>query len=209
MSPRKIGWFLLTIGLLMVMVGWRVMNQKQQATHLSSPLLVAPVQPPSPPASTRSLSSDAGDESFLPVVSLARSWLEQQIFNLINRDRAAQGLYPYTWSSILASGAWQHSVRMSNPNCGMSHQCFGEPDPCTRVANEGISWASCGENIGYSGPNPTDWAALQLIEQSMLNEQPPDDGHRVNLLNTSYHRLGVGIYIDSTGIIWVTEDFAN
>jgi len=209
MSIRKIGWLLLTIGLLVLMVGCGVVSQKQQTTHLSSPLLVVPVQLTSTPSSTRLLSSDASSESFLPVVSLGKSWLERQMFNLINSDRAAQGLYPYTWSGILASGAWQHSVRMSDPNCGMSHQCSGEPDPCTRVANEGISWTSCGENIGYSGPNPTDWAALQLIEQYMLNEQPPDDGHRVNLLNTSYHRLGIGIYIDRTGIVWVTEDFAS
>ena len=65
----------------------------------------------------------------------------------------------------------------------------------------GELWGKC----WLYGPNPTDRAVLQLIEQYMLNEQPPDDGHRVNLLNTSYHHLGVGIYIDSTGIIWVTD----
>jgi uncharacterized protein YkwD len=43
----------------------------------------------------------------------------------------------------------------------------------------------------------------------MLDEQPPDDGHRLNLLSSDFHQVGVGIYIDSQGIIWVTEDFAG
>ncbi len=91
----------------------------------------------------------------------------------------------------------------------MQHQCPGEPDPAQRISNEGISWTSCGENIGYTSPNPTSWAGVQKIDQQMLNEQPPDDGHRQNLLNTSYQRVGVGIYVDARGLVWITEDFAS
>jgi uncharacterized protein YkwD len=136
--------------------------------------------------------------------------LEQNLFALINSDRAANGLPAYRWNATLAKGARLHSSKMAQPQCGLSHQCPGEPDPCQRVTNEGINWMDCGENAGYTSPDPTAWTAIkQNIEQGMLNEQPPDDGHRQNLLSSLFHQVGVGIYIDARGIIWVTEDFTN
>ncbi|GHO96342.1 hypothetical protein KSF_063900 [Reticulibacter mediterranei] len=69
---------------------------------------------------------------------------------------------------------------------------------------------ACGENAGFTSPTPDQWGAVKAnIEQGMLGEQPPDDGHRRNLLSTSYHRIGIGVYIDVKGLIWVTEDFTN
>jgi uncharacterized protein YkwD len=138
------------------------------------------------------------------------SKLAQQLFALINSDRAAQGLPAYHWNATLAKGASAHSKLMAQPSCGLSHQCPGEPNPCQRITNEGISWMACGENAGYTTPTPNAWTAIKVnIEQGMLNEQPPDDGHRLNLLSSVFRQIGVGIYIDARGIIWVTEDFTN
>jgi uncharacterized protein YkwD len=135
--------------------------------------------------------------------------LAQQLFNQINSDRAAQGLPAYTWDDKIAPISRQHSITMGQ-GCGLSHQCSGEPDPCQRLSNVGIEWTACGENAGYTSPTPGAWSAVKTnIEQGMLNERPPNDGHRRNLLSTSFHRVGIGIYIDSKGIIWVTEDFTN
>src|SRR5438132_6754801 len=104
--------------------------------------------------------------------------LEQQLFALINKDRAAQaGLYPYTFDATLATGARAHSVKMAA--CGLTHACPNEPDPCQRVSNEGVTWTSCGENVGYTSPYPTAWEAVEKIEQAMLDEPPPA-GHRMN-----------------------------
>ena len=133
--------------------------------------------------------------------------LQQQLFVLMNQDRVSQGLRAYGLNGTLSAGAHLHSQKMSV--CGMSHQCPGEDEPCTRVSNEGISWTSCGENVGYTSPNPTAWTGVKRIEQNMLAEQPPDDGHRQNLLSTSFTHVGIGIYIDASGIVWATEDFAG
>ena len=133
--------------------------------------------------------------------------LEQQLLALINQDRANAGLPAYSLSGTLSAGALQHSKTMAS--CGLSHQCSGEASPCDRISNEGISWNSCGENVGYTSANPTSWEGVKKIEQAMLAEQPPDDGHRRNLLSSSFHRVGVGIYIDAKGLVWITEDFVN
>ena len=135
--------------------------------------------------------------------------LAQQLFKQINSDRAAQGLPAYVWDNKIAPVSYQHSVTMGQ-GCGLSHQCPGEPDPCQRLSNAGIQWTACGENAGYTSPYPDAWSAVKTnIEQGMLNEQPPNDGHRRNLLSTSFHHIGIGIYTDNKGTIWVTEDFTN
>jgi uncharacterized protein YkwD len=133
--------------------------------------------------------------------------LEQRLFALINQDRAVQGLSRYVLSGTLSAGARLHSVKMSR--CGLSHRCPGELDPCQRVSAEGIVWTSCGENVGYTSPSPTAWGGVQGIERAMLAEHPPADGHRLNLLSSSFHRIGVGISIDARGYVWITEDFAS
>jgi uncharacterized protein YkwD len=135
--------------------------------------------------------------------------LVQQLFQQINSDRAAQGLPAYTWDDKIAAVSATHSQTMGQ-GCGLSHQCPGEPAIGDRLRNAGINWMACGENAGYTSPTPDQWSAVKTnIEQGMLGEHPPEDGHRLNLLNTTYHRIGIGIYIDKDKIIWVTEDFAN
>lgn len=186
------------------------------ATHVLSgqSLAIAPHATPAPsltpdptaPAGTRT-PVPTPTSSALPTLTSVESQLEQQLFNLINQDRATlSGLGAYTLNSAMSAGALVHSWKMAS--CGLSHQCPGEADPCQRVTNEGISWTACGENVGYSSPSPTAAAAVQGIETDMLNEPAPA-GHRHNLLSTSYHRLGLGIYIDSRGYVWITEDFAS
>jgi uncharacterized protein YkwD len=43
----------------------------------------------------------------------------------------------------------------------------------------------------------------------MLNEQPPNDGHRLNILSTSFTHIGIAVYRDSSGTVWLTQDFSN
>ena len=43
----------------------------------------------------------------------------------------------------------------------------------------------------------------------MYNETPPDDGHRLNILSSSFHNVGVDVYTDSTGKMWITCDFGS
>ena len=97
--------------------------------------------------------------------------------------------------------------------CGLSHQCPGEPPLGTRENDAGVTWTSAGENIGEGGPVPGDPTAIAQmalgLTQDMLNEQPPDDGHRLNILSSSFQIIGIAVYRDSSGTVWMTQDFAN
>jgi uncharacterized protein YkwD len=138
--------------------------------------------------------------------------LAQQLFSQINTDRAAQGLPGYAWNNTLASGAYQHNIVMTTTSCGLLHQCPNEPTPCQRFKNEGITLPACAENIDYSyiSAYSDAWTAIKThTEQGMLAEQPPNDGHRKNLLSKSLIQIGISVLIDSQGRAWVTEDMTG
>ena len=76
-----------------------------------------------------------------------------------------------------------------------------------------MHWTAAGENIGEGGPvADTSSAIAQMavgLTQSMLNEKPPDDGHRLNILSSSFTHVGIAVVRDSSGTVWLTQDFSN
>lgn len=133
--------------------------------------------------------------------------LTQQLFALINSDRAARGLYPFTWNATLAGGARLHSWNMTH--CGFSHTCPDGKDQCVRIANEGFAgYTDCGENIAEAGPYPTPWGGVYNIQESMMHEGA-NGWHFIHLTSTTLHRVGVGVFVDSNGWVWFTEDMVS
>jgi uncharacterized protein YkwD len=135
-----------------------------------------------------------------------------QVLALINQARSAAGLPALTITSGLETSSSQHNLLMAD-GCGLSHQCPGEPPLGDRETAAGVDWTAAGENIGEGGPvADTDAAIAQMavgLTQSMLNEQPPDDGHRLNILSSSFTHIGIAVYRDSSGTVWLTQDFSN
>ena len=97
--------------------------------------------------------------------------------------------------------------------CGLSHQCPGEPDLGSRETAAGVHWTAAGENIGEGGPVADTTAGITqmavALTQDMLGEQPPNDGHRLNLLSHAFAHVGIAIYRAADGTVWMTQDFAN
>jgi len=142
-----------------------------------------------------------------PPLSAEEIQLTQQLFALINHDRAVRGLYPFIWNNTLAGGARLHSWNMIH--CGFSHTCPDGLDQCTRIANEGFAgFTDCGENIAEAGPYPTAWGGVYNVQESMINE-PPSGWHRIHLTSTTLHSIGVGVMVDARGWIWFTEDMVS
>jgi RNA polymerase sigma factor (sigma-70 family) len=136
----------------------------------------------------------------------------QQVLDLINQARAQAGLPAYTITSGLTSSATAHNQTMAG-GCGLSHQCPGEAPLGDRETAAGVHWTSAGENIGEGGPvSDTTSAIAQMavgLTQSMLDEKPPNDGHRQNILSSSFHHIGIAVYRDSSGTVWMTQDFSD
>jgi uncharacterized protein YkwD len=133
--------------------------------------------------------------------------IAQAVFQAINQSRAQSGLSPLTWSTALANSARQHDLAMQAANT-LSHQLPGEAGLGDRERQQGVSWSWAAENIGETSDQSVNGA--QALHQAMMSEQPPNDGHRQNILTTSGTLVGVAILIDQQhGLLWLTEDFAQ
>ena len=135
-----------------------------------------------------------------------------QVLALINQARSQAGLPAYSFLAGLNDSAAAHNARMAD-GCGLSHQCPGEPPLGTRETDAGVTWTAAGENIGEGGPVADTPAAIAQmavsLTQDMLNEKPPDDGHRLNILSSTFTFIGIAVTIDGSGTVWMTQDFAN
>ena len=175
-----------------------------------SPRMTAATAAPSPsPASPSATAAGPAASAPLPAGSPAAAG---RVLAVINQARAQAGLPAYTISSGLDTSADRHNAVMAG-GCGLSHQCPGEPDLGARETAAGAHWTAAGENIGEGGPVADTGAAIARmavgLTQSMLGEKPPDDGHRLNILSSAFTHVGIAVYRDSSGTVWMTQDFSN
>ena len=135
----------------------------------------------------------------------------EQVLAHINDARVAEGLKALSLDTNLSKAAGLHTQLMID-GCGLSHQCSGEAGLGDRFSAQDVSWGSAGENIGYGSSGSSDAAMVKAangLTDSMLAEVPPNDGHRKNLLNSSFTRIGLSIVRDAKGITWMTQDFVG
>jgi uncharacterized protein YkwD len=168
-------------------------------TRAASPSMTAAAPTTAPPA--RSAAPASGQSAAV-----------QQVLALINQARGQAGRPAYTISPGLDTSAGRHTAVMAG-GCGLSHQCPGEPDLGARETAAGVHWTAAGENIGEGGPvagTPAAVAQMAVgLTQSMLAEKPPDDGHRLNILSSAFTHVGISVYRDSSGTVWMTQDFSS
>jgi uncharacterized protein YkwD len=169
----------------------------------------SPSHTASRPSASVSASASPGAPASPPATSATPA---TKVLALINAARSAAGLPALTVTSGLEATSSAHNLLMAS-GCGLSHQCPGEPAIGARETAAGIHWTAAGENIGDGGPMAGTTAAITqmavTLTQDMLNEQPPNDGHRMNILSTSFTHIGIAVYRDSSGTVWLTQDFSN
>jgi len=130
-----------------------------------------------------------------PDDKLASSY-ERQIFELANVARVRNGLKPLTWDNSAASAARKHSRNMAQ-QAFFDHLDTNGLTPFDRMRREGIEYSAAGENIAYGQRD-----ALE-VHVGWMNSK----GHRDNLLYSSFERLGVGVYLNSEGVPYYTQNF--
>ena len=113
---------------------------------------------------------------------------------MLNAERAANHLPALGWSTALVSSARRHNLTMAAANV-LSHQLPGEPVFSTRISQAGVHWHAAAENIGWTTDRSS--AGANSLETAMYGERPPNDGHRLNILSTAVHYVGIDTYIDA------------
>jgi uncharacterized protein YkwD len=121
---------------------------------------------------------------------------EQQLFQSINRERAANGLPPLKWDEALANAARQHAEAMATQR-SISHGFPGEASLPSRATRAGAHFSWLSENVA-AGPN-----AENISEQWM---QSPN--HRANLLDADMDTIGAGA-AERNGVVFAVADFSK
>ncbi len=121
---------------------------------------------------------------------------EQQLFQAINRERAAHGLSPLKWDHALANAARQHAEAMAAQK-SISHGFPGEPSLPSRAARAGARFSWLSENVA-AGPN-----AENIRDQWMHSPN-----HRANLLDADMDTIGAGA-AERNGVVFAVADFSK
>jgi Cysteine-rich secretory protein family len=128
--------------------------------------------------------------------TMAQQPAEQQLMDLVNADRAQQGLPPLKWDPALAQAAMQHAQLMAQQQ-SLSHQYPGEPDLDARCGAAGAHFRAIAENVALA-PSP------QALNQEWMHSPP----HRANILDPRMDTIGVGL-VRQGGNYYAVEDFAS
>lgn len=122
--------------------------------------------------------------------------LEQQVVELVNKQRAAYGLSMVTSNWELCRVARYKSQDMINKNY-FSHTSPTYGSPFRMMENFGIRFSAAGENIAYGQRTP------QEVMDAWMNSP----GHRSNILSPSYNQVGVGVAKAANGTFYWTQMF--
>lgn len=130
-----------------------------------------------------------GQVIHIPVMDTSVTTYEQEVIRLVNEIRVKNGLNELSYDWELGRVARYKSQDMME-NRYFSHTSPVYGTPYQMIKSFGISYRSAGENIakGYATP------------QSVVNGWMNSSGHRANILNANYTRIGVG-YVEN-GNYW-------
>jgi uncharacterized YkwD family protein/spore coat assembly protein SafA len=137
---------------------------KNANTHIKNPALIYP-----------------GQIINIPTVDSGVTNYESEVVRLVNDIRRKNGLNPLTHDWELSRVARYKSQDMKD-NKYFSHTSPTYGSPFQMMKSFGISYRTAGENIakGYATP------------EAVVNGWMNSSGHRANILNSSYTRIGVG-----------------
>ena len=123
--------------------------------------------------------------------------LEAQMLTLVNNERMKRGLKPVKADPEMKVVARAHSRDMFARGY-FSHYSPEGKDPFDRMKSAGVKYLAAGENLALG-------QTLKICHEGLMNSP----GHRANILNPSYGRLGIGILDGGTYGLMISQEFRN
>ena len=193
-------------------------------TQGSSPTLASPAETIATATATPPfplVTAQVSDDPY-PVQASA---LASRIHDLVNAQRAQNGLAALSYDPALAALALNHSTDMATNNY-FSHVDPAGEDPTARGNASGIycvkdygSYYTYGiaenlfQNNLYTSVTDTNgaysyaWSTPEEIAQSTVTGWMNSPGHRKNILTATYESEGLGVAVATDDKVYITEDF--
>lgn len=106
-----------------------------------------------------------------------------KVIELVNTERAKEGLSPLTKDTTLANLS---NIRSKEAATLFSHQRPDGTSWSTVLRQNNVSYTSAAENI----------AAGQNTPEAVVKEWMNSPSHRANIMNSEYNKIGVSCYVD-------------
>lgn len=141
--------------------------------------------------------------------------LENYLIDLINSSRKEFGLQPFVYNGDISQIAysWNNTMVLNNT---LSHRS----DLTSILKSSNIDFKYNGENVAtrtiWEVNDPQKYfEAVKIIHQTIMDQKPPKDQHRQNILSQSYpfDQMGLSIIITkdfadtNKNRIWIVENF--
>ena len=155
------------------------------------PTIVLPEE--SQPGGTESGGNSTTD-SEQPKDDVTENSYAKQVLKLVNTERKKAGLTELTWDDTVATAAMTRSKEIEK---SFSHTRPDGRNFGTAITDLGITYRGAGENIAWGQKTP----------EAVMNAWMNSEGHRANILNPNFKKLGVGYRTDSQRTPYWTQLF--
>lgn len=148
-------------------------------------------KPTTTPAPTKTPASTAGGSD----TNTYDSSFASQVLKIVNQERAKAGVSALTMSNELVAPANKRAKEIKQ---SFSHTRPNGTAWSTVLSEYNVSVSAAGENIAYGYNTP------EKVMEGWMNSP----GHRANILNASFHHIGIGVY-NVNGTVYCSQLFSN
>lgn len=173
------------------MIQWQASMQPhvgyQQKQPAVNPPSAAPVQQPvqQAPVQQTPVNNQVQQPVTTPVQQEQQtdqaSAFAKEVADLVNQERAKAGLAPLQFDDALSKVATAKAADMAQNNY-FDHNSPTYGSPFDMMKQFGISYSTAGENIAMG----------QQSAQEVMSQWMNSEGHRQNIMNASFTKIGVG-----------------
>ncbi|MBI2906230.1 MAG: CAP domain-containing protein [Chloroflexi bacterium] len=131
---------------------------------------------------------------------------DDQLFSLglHNKARLANGAPPLMLDAAVNAAAQGQANDMAARDY-FSHDSPEGKTPWDWLRESGATYTYAGQNLGLA-EGAANTQAIQELFDMMVAETPPEDGHRRNILDTNFRKLGIGLSRSASGkLYWVVN----
>lgn len=176
---------------------------KEPVTEVKTPAVTTPAVQTAKPDATQdskpvATKPSTATEATKTTAVASNLTFEQKVVELVNVERQKNGLSPLTLDTAISNIARTKSKDMATNNY-FAHQSPTYGSAGDMLSKSKINWSSWGENIAYGQRTP------EAVVTAWMNSS----GHRANILNTTFTKIGVGYATKSDGTPYWTQMFTR
>lgn len=142
-------------------------------------------------------SDESVDLNFTYNKAIAKPSFEAEMLDMVNAERAKEGLKPLKPDPEMTRVARAHSQDMFVRGY-FAHVNPDGKDPFDRMRDHNVRFMTAGENLALA-------QTVRIAHNNLMNSP----GHRANIMNPSFGRLGIGIMDGGFYGLMISQEFRD